>query len=289
MTRILRLLPCLLPLLLRSLAPTPAAAQPPKVGVAPPKFEIELGDRGETHSFRVFNYDDDPIEAEVSVHNWELDENNKTQILPPTEQSLDSWIAINPVRFTVPPRGSQVVRFAIRPKVELEDGEHRAILYVTSKPTEEKELSVRFNLRIGMAVYGYVGEVERVGELAAVAVDPTALRFEIESRGNAHVRLAGRFAVWHADAYPEAEEGPPPPIPELPEAGEEVTLPEGVVTIGELPAKPVLAGTRRTVPHPLAEPLPPGEYVLRLVGTLGASSVERTLPFSIPSSAPPSP
>jgi hypothetical protein len=249
--------------------------------VAPPKFEIELGDRGETHSFRVFNYDDDPITAEVSVHNWELDENNKTRILPPTEQSLDSWIAINPVRFTIPPRGSQVVRFAIRPKVELVDGEHRAILYVTSKPTEEKALSVRFNLRIGMAVYGYVGAVERVGELVAVAVDPAALRFEIESRGNAHVRLAGRFAVWRADAYPE--EGPPPPVPELPEAGEEAVLPPGVVTVGELPAKPVLAGTRRTVPQPLAEPLPPGDYVLRLVGTLGASSVERTLPFSIPS------
>ncbi len=254
----------------------PLAAQPPKLGVSPSTFNIEIGSRPVTQSFRVFNYDDDAFDAEITVHNWDLDEDNKTRILPPTEQSLDQWIVVNPVRFTIPPRSSQVVRFSIRPRVEPAPGEHRAMIYLISKPAAGKELGVRFNLRFGLAVYGHVGEVTRRGTLHAVDVDASSASFDVSSEGSANVRFDGQYAVWPADAYPGAEATTRIADPEAPEA-----LPEPVVTAGGLPNKPVLPGTRRRIPLRLAQALPPGDYVLDLNGSLGETEIDMAVAFSV--------
>ncbi|MEM7588150.1 MAG: molecular chaperone [Acidobacteriota bacterium] len=261
--------------LLLLVATVPLAAQPPKLGVSPPKFELHLDDAPGTQAFRVFNYDDEPFDAEITVHNWDLDEHSKTRILPPTEQSLDQWIVINPVRFTIEPNSSQVVRFSVRPQVEPEPGEHRAVIYVTSQPSQEKSLSMRFTLKLGMAVYGYVGDVQRAGTLHDVRVDgPTAL-FDLSSTGTAHVRLDGQYAVWLADRYPGGGE-----IRPLAEPGS-AELPPGMLQAGALPAKPVLAGTRRQMPLQFAEALAPGEYVLDVKGRLGETAIDRAVPFVV--------
>ena len=36
---------------------------------------------------------------------------------------------INPVEFTIPAGGEQVVRFAVRPRAQPEPGEHRAMVF----------------------------------------------------------------------------------------------------------------------------------------------------------------
>ncbi len=267
-----------------------AAAQPPKLGVSPPIFQIELGERSLTHSFRLFNYDDEPVEAEIAVHNWELDAEGKTQILPPTETSLDRWIVINPVRLTIPAKGSQVVRFSVRPRVELQPGEHRAMIFVTSNPARDKELSVRFNLRLGMAVYATVGEVSRHGTLHGVQASATELRFDISCEGNAHARLSGQFRVWPAADFPGVDiPGVDIPGAEVTEgtagAGElETVVPAPILRAGALPSRPVLPASRRFVRVPLAEPLPPGDYVLDLHGALGETEIDRSFSFTVPPS-----
>ena len=255
----------------------PAQAQPPKVGVSPPMFQVEISDRPKTHSFRLFNYDDDPVSAELTVHNWELDEEGQTRILPPTEDSLDQWIVINPVRLVIPPNGSQVVRFSIRPRKQPTPGEHRAMIFVTSQPAEEKKLSIRFNLRLGMAVYGTVGEVTRRGTLHGVETSADELRFDVSGQGTAHSRLAGQFAIWPAEEFPgdEATEA----IEGLGEEGTEVPAP--ILRAGPLPNRPVLPDGRRYIRLPFAEPLAPGEYVLDLHGTLGETPIDRSFSFSI--------
>lgn len=255
----------------------PAGAQPPKLGVSPPKFEVEITDQPKTHSFRLFNYDDDPVSAELTVHNWDLDEEGKTRLLPPTEDSLDQWIVINPVRLTIPPKGSQVVRFSIRPRKQPAPGEHRAMIFITSQPTEEKKLSIRFNLRLGMAVYGTVGEVTRRGTLHGVQTSADELRFDVSSEGTAHARLVGQFAVWPAAEFPGDEATQP--IEDLGE--EDIEIPAPILRAGPLPNRPVLPASRRFIRLAMPEPLPPGEYVLDLHGSLGETPIDRSFAFSV--------
>ncbi len=259
------------------LLPFPAQAQPPKIGVSPPMFQVEISDRPKTHSFRLFNYDDDPVSAELSVHNWELDEEGQTRILPPTEDSLDQWIVINPVRLVIPPKGSQVVRFSIRPRKQPAPGEHRAMIFVTSQPAEEKKLSLRFNLRLGMAVYATVGEVTRRGTLHGVEASADEVRFDVSGQGTAHARLEGQFAIWPAEQFPGDEATGP--IESLGEEGIEISAP--ILRAGLLPNRPVLPEGRRFIRLPISEPLPPGEYVLDLHGSLGETQIDRSFAFSI--------
>ena len=257
-------------------------SEPPiSIGVSPPRFEIEIGSVPVTKAARVFNFGTKPLEIKASVHGWELDEKNQVQLVEPTEQSLDQWIVINPLRFTVQPGESQTVRFSVRPKVRPEPGEHRAIIYFEQPPSNEGSIAVVG--RIGVAVYGYVGPVTRLGELNGIAVDAKAAApvagLDITSLGTAHVRLGGQYAIWPAAAYPGVET-----TRFLPELGErEIVLPEAIVDVGFLPALPVLPGDRRTLPLYLPPGMPPGEYVLDINGNLSGEPLDLAVPFTVAS------
>ena len=84
---------------------------PARVAVSPSKFEIEIGAKPTTQALRLFNLGDERVEVQVTVATWELDEANRVQVVEPTEQSLDQWIVINPLRFEIPAHESQTVRF----------------------------------------------------------------------------------------------------------------------------------------------------------------------------------
>ena len=163
----------LLPLAVAGLALQAAAQEPspppPQVGISPTRFELEIGARPTLESFRVVNLGDDPLEIQISVAHWEMDENNQVTVVAPTEQSLDQWMVINPLRFTLPPRQTQAVRFSIRPRVEPEPGEHRAMIYLQQiLPEGGGTPGIRFRFQYGVTVYGYAGEVRRLGKLHAV-------------------------------------------------------------------------------------------------------------------------
>ena len=254
--------------------------QPPiTIGVSPPRFEIEIGSVPVTRAARVFNFGSAPMEIRASVHGWDLDEENQVRLVEPTEQSLDQWIVINPLRFTVQPGESQTVRFSVRPKVRPEPGEHRAIIYFEQPPSKGGSISVIG--RIGVAVYGYVGPVEREGTLNRILVDTTTAaplaQLDISSSGTAHVRLGGQYAVWPAASYPGAES-----TRLFPELGErEIDLPEALVDVGFLPGLPVLPGSRRTLPLHLPREIPPGDYVLDINGDLSGRPLDLAVPFTV--------
>ncbi len=270
----------LLPLAVAALALQTAAQEPapppPQVGISPTRFELEIGARPTLESFRVVNLGDDPLEIQISVAHWEMDENNRVTVVAPTEQSLDQWMVVNPLRFTLPPRQTQAVRFSVRPRVEPEPGEHRAMIYLNQILPEDGGTGIRFRFQYGITVYGYAGEVRRLGKLHAVRPrEGPRFDFDISSEGNAYVRMAGQWTVWPAGAYPGAEH-----TEEV--TGNEARLPGAVIQAGSLPALPVLAGTRRILPLAPQLRLPPGSYVLDLNGTLHDQAIDMGVPFTVP-------
>lgn len=263
----------------------PLAAQ---LAVAPTKFDLGLDEASATQSMRVTNFGRKTMEVSVSVVHWDLDEQNKIRILPPTEQSLDGWMVINPLRFTIAPGDSQTVRFAIRPKVRPEPGEHRAMIFLEQLPGE-KSAGMQFLFRVGIGVYGHSGEITRVATLHSLEVEGRTVVFDLTSEGSANVRFHGQYAVWPADRYPGMAETAL--IEQLDDPATE--RPEHLLLAGALPNTPVLPGNRRRLLLEISDELPAGSYILDLNGTLGGESIDRAIPFSIltesqPGAEPPS-
>lgn len=280
------LLSTLLTLLFLAEGALGADPPPAQIAVSPPRIEMELGTRPVREHLRLANLGDKPVEVSVSTVNWDLDENNRVRVLPPNEQSLDQWMITNPTRFTIPAGESQVVRFAIRPRVRPEPGEHRAMIYFTEVPSgSATEGRVRVVFRVGAAIYAHVGDVTRRGKLRDVSRDgdsvPARFLFDIESEGKAHIRLDGQYAVWPASAYPGR-----PGTRALEDLGRpEFEPPKPIVIAGRLPTTPVLPGARRRIPLSLGASLSPGRYVLDVSGVLGETEIRREVPFTV-SAAP---
>ena len=261
-----------------------AVVHPPAVvAVSPGKFEIEIGNRPSVQSLRLFNLGDREIEVQASVANWTLTEDSTVRVVEPTEQSLDQWIVINPLRFKIAARSSQTVRFAVRPRVAPDAGEHRAMLYFEEMLPEERNAGeVYVNFKVGVAVYGNAGEIRREPELHGIEVVSDhrvfAARFDLSSHGNAHVRLGGQYAIWPVTAFPGASAVIP--IAKVGEAGAE--LPPGVLAAGLLPSVPVLAGTRREIPLIVRHALPAGEYVFATLGAISGRQFRESVRFLVP-------
>ena len=259
-----------------------AAAQTATIGVSPLRIEVALGTRPVAEAIQIMNLGTAPIELSVSVSNWILDEANQVKAIEPTEQSLDQWIAISPLRLSLPPGRLQTVRFTVRPKVKPEEGEHRAMIFFDEVPEAEPAVqTTRVVGRVGVAVYAHVGEVTRRAVLNCLEV-VTARRaaaavFDISSEGSAHARMSGRYVIWPVDRFP----GPSATAPPSPVGGNSA-VPEGAIEAAELPPTPVLPGFRRRIVMRLAREFEPGDYVLEVEGQLGEQPLRLAYPFVVP-------
>lgn len=256
-----------------------AATAAAQIGVSPPRSEVFLNEGTTTHTLRVYNFGDHDVEIAVSVRNWELDENNKVSLVEPTEQSLDQWMIVNPLKFHLAAGGSQAIRFSIRPKVTPEPGEHRAIMYFDELPglnLDPNVQQIRFSL--GSAIYAYAEPIERSAVLHGAILDGQSLKLDIESTGNAHVRATGQWAIWRTEAYP----GPEKTSPFVGLEEGKATLPEGVVQAGMLPSTPILPGTRRMLVAALPSGLEPGDYVVDVDAAIENVDVQESFTLTIP-------
>lgn len=254
------------------------------VGVSPPRVEVEIKDKSRSKTIKIGNFDKKPVQMRAYVRSWTLDENGKFQLVKSTEQTLDQWIVFTPSRFTIPPGGSQTIRLAIRPKVQPNEGEHRAILYLEEIPSESTRSSKAVTTvgRLGVVIYGYAGDVKKVGVLNSVNVDPSQngvkAVFDVSNKGNAHVKIRGQYAIWPAAKYPGAKATEP-----LKASGNQpVKLPPNIVFAGKLKLSPVLADTRRQLVLPIRKKLPPGNYVLDINADLSGVTVDKGIPFTVP-------
>ncbi|MBD2387970.1 fimbrial biogenesis chaperone [Cylindrospermum sp. FACHB-282] len=265
-----------------ALGTTPATAM--DIGVTPSRFEMEINaNKTRSQAIRVLNLSSKSVVLKVSVSDWVLNEDNKLQLVAPTEQSLSQWIIFTPSKFTIPARSAQTIRFSIRPKVKPRLGEHRALLYLEEvNPDNQQSKGVKVSGRLGVAIYGYVGDIKRVGVLNSVTVDtkPNSLKaiFDISSQGNAYVRLIGQYAIWLAAKYPGVQATKRVANLGKPEA----KLPEAVLDAGLLPSLPILPNNQRKLQLPITKTLPPGNYVLDINGTLGGVVIKKGIPFTVP-------
>ncbi|MBD2446740.1 molecular chaperone [Nostoc sp. FACHB-152] len=258
------------------------------IGVSPPRFELNLGQKKQnTQVFKVLNNGSKPATFRVYTQGWTLNEKNETQPISSTEQSLAQWIIVNPVQFTLPPGQTQTVRFAVRPRVQPNPGEHRAFIFIEELPSDNEiidpkaTVAVKVVGRFGVAVYGYVGDIKRVGVLNSIIVDtkaaPVKAAFDISSQGNAYVRLNGQYGIWPANKYPGASVTKK--IANL--QSKKTQLPDGLLEAGSLPSNPVLPGTRRQLILNISKKLPPGKYVLDVDGNLNATAIDKGITFTV--------
>ena len=138
---------------------------------------------------------------------------------------------------------------------------------------------------MGVAIFGYAGEIKKVGVLNSINVDskPNGVQaiFDVSSKGNAHVKMKGQYAIWPAAKYPGAKA-----TQELKKSrNQPVKLPENVIYAGRLTNSPVLADTRRQLVMPIKKKLPPGNYVLDINGELGGVPIDKGIPFTVPATA----
>lgn len=257
-----------------------------EIGVSPPRFEVDMNARNNrSNTITISNLSDKPAEIKAYVRNWKMNEQNQVQDIPSSENSLDQWIIFTPSRFTIPPGKTQTVRFAVRPKVKPAPGEYRAVIYLQeAAPASSPDAdSINTVGRVGVVIYGYAGEIKRVGTVNSVTVDTKPNRvqavFDVSNQGNAHVRIGGQFAIWPAAKYPGAKTTQP-----LAGVGNPNTkLPTDVVKAGLIDLVPVLPGDKhQKIVLPLIEKLPPGNYVLDINANLSGAPIDKGIPFTVP-------
>ena len=257
-------------------------APPGQIGVSPSMLELSIGSEPVNESLRLFNLKKTPTNVKVEVYNWTLDENNEVKLLPPTEQSLDQWMLINPTAFTLEPGKSQVVRLSVRPPVKPDPGEHRALIYFIEEPMEknvadEEKKPVEVLFKLGVGVYANANPVKRSSTLKTLSLDKSdnTLKAAIINSGNVHTRLTGGYSIWKKDDFPGIQNA------EKYVKNEDADKnPEGLVASGQLNQTPVLPGNTRTIITQLPSLPKSGSYIVAVSGELGDKKIEKTYPVS---------
>lgn len=236
-----------------------------QVGITPEKFIIDLDEGPRIHAYRLINMGSKPIRVAVDVTSFDMDEKNRLVRVPPDETALENWVVINPLEVEIPPNDSRVVRFSIRPAMELPEGEYRMAMQFRQMRLPEADTGhdldedasglvfrSRFNIR--SAIYATVGSIERTGRVLDHRLEADTLWLKVRNTGNGHIRLAGNWALWSRDGSGNARTEPP-------------------LYQGRLAARPVMPGDTRWLPVPLGESIAPGDYRIRLDARIGDQEI----------------
>lgn len=252
-----------------------------QLGVAPMRYEIELGPKPETRSLKIINQGVDEMEVAIRVANFTLDENNLIKEIASRPDSLDQWIIIRPLRFRLKAGEARTVRFAVRPLTRPKPGEYRAVIFIErSGMSAKQEGKLKIGFRFGVAVYAHVGPRTRQASLKGLAAAGDGLKLDIESTGNAHARIIGSYGVWPEQAFP-GKTVAAALIARSEFIKSRDHRPEGTATASLLPDTPVLPGARRTVKARFPSALPPGRYRALVRGRIGETPIERIVSFTV--------
>lgn len=275
-----RVLQCVCAMLCLVLASAASAQPAPRMGISPDRYQIEFDERGgQTQSLLVQNLSDEPLSLSLSVSNWELNENNQIVVAPPTESSLDQWIVINPLRVTIPPGAPQTIRWAVMPRLQPQQGEYRAIIFVEEElPAREDPNSteIRMKMRYGLPIYAQVGDPIESAQLNGVNITRTGetLSIDLTNDGNKHARLSGNYGIWPSDEFPGSKEA----LKQL-RAMNPQNQDEADFLFGNMPAAVILPGVRRAIPLGL-ELENEGEYTIQLNAAFAQLEITESLGFT---------
>ncbi len=258
-------------------------AQPTaRLGISPDKYLVEFGAGGSTpQSLMIKNLSDEPVTVKLSVSNWDLDDNNQVRVIPPTENSLDQWIVINPLRVVIPPDTPQTIRWAILPKQAPQAGEYRAIIFIEEELPEREHSdnpSLRMSIRFGIPVYAQRGEPADRLQLQEAHSTPDGMQVVLnaDNQGNRHARLRGSYGLWPRDQFPGKDRAL-----KIMRDARQSRMTQAGYTVGMLPETVLLPANRRQIallPPDTAEP----GMVVQLDATFGPMTIEDTIRLSQP-------
>jgi len=239
-------------------------------------FEMEIGEKPVNDSVTITNYKKRPATFRIDLYTWTLDNNHEFKIISSSPQSLDQWMVVNPLRFTIPPGGQQTVRFSIRPRLKPRPGEHRAIMFLVEEPAQATPVTgTPVFMRFGISIYGYVKPVIHSARLLNLSYNQSTaiISAHVINSGNVHTRLKGRYAVWEKGQFPGL--ATTKKVLETLKPGKE---PAGYVTSGFIPGNPVLAGTERRYTMKVSLPKQSrGPYVVAIIGEFDGKPLEKVL------------
>ncbi len=270
-----RIIFCLLPLIMFASAERASADGPPgQVAISPSLVELSVDDAPINGSIRMQNLKSEALTVKVEVFNWTLDERNDVKLLPGDPQSLDQWLLISPLFFTIEPGGNQVIRYSVRPGVKPEPGEHRAMIYLSeqgdSQGRDGQGFKIRF--RYGLAMYGHSGSRHESAEIEGLSLDKGSLAFKavVRNTGNIHTRLTGTYALWKPGSFPGFRQ-----MKNMIDEGQGDHRPEGLIATGSLHGSPILPGQRRTITELLGVAGPKGGCEVAIIGKIGGCRIEK--------------
>ena len=240
----------------------------PFLAVSPARFEVDLNarDAKQTRTITLVNLSKTEQKISVEVNNFSLDEDNAAVNVEPNEQSLDQWLVINPLNFTIAPEASQTVRFAIRPRAKPEPGEHRAMIYFTQSTADNIEkLKVNLNVQVGVPVYAHSGSVTIAGGLDDIAINANFQQIKLSVKahndGNKNLRVNGGITVWKEEQFSD-EDRATEWLKDATHFFPDATHPDSVVLVRTLNQSAILPGHIRTIETVIDLPTEAGDYVL---------------------------
>ncbi|NTV01254.1 MAG: molecular chaperone [Chlorobiaceae bacterium] len=245
-----------------------------QLAISPGIVELSIDSKPAIGSIRLQNLKNEPVKVKLSVYNWTLDEQNNVKLIPGSPQSLDQWLLISPLSFTLEPGGCQVIRYSVRPNVQPEPGEHRALLSISEEDSgnESWKEGIRLKFNYSMAMYGYCGSTHESAEIESLLLDrhAGAIRAVVRNNGNMHTRLTGDYTLWKAGTFPGFKA-----MKEYLRNSTEWRKPEGLIASGSIFSMPVLPGHRRTITESLGVSGQKSGYVVAFNGKLGGRQIER--------------
>ncbi len=185
----------------------PLQAALPQFSITPSRFEILLEPRSRTiQTITICNSGTEELNLTALTQDWELDEKGKLVLLEPatSARSASNWLRFNPKNIKVGPEKEQIIRFAVTAPPEVEPGEYRTAILLTTDETFTAEAELNIRPQFAILLYINIPAIKRRGviENLEISTDDTGTylaRGEIMATGNAHLRVTGAYSLQNND------------------------------------------------------------------------------------------
>jgi fimbrial chaperone protein len=179
------------------------------------EFDLDRGRPSET--ITVTNLTDEETRYRAKILHFLYTKDGGVQEVPPDEHSLAQWIKLNPKEFTLPPKGSRVIRLSVIPPDHLAPGEYWAAIEFdplagqVSETDDGQGRTIRLHVTASIIVpiVGQVGEVVYGAELRGLQAWKTHSGVEIHAdlvnTGTARIGLSGTCEILDASGAVVAE------------------------------------------------------------------------------------
>lgn len=191
-------------MLLGGIAPDSALAT---ISIHPARIELTL-DRGRpSRTITVTNLTDAETRYRAHVRHFTYSKTGAIIQIPPDEHSLAKWTKMNPREFTLPPRGSRVIRLSVIPPKKLTDGEYWAAIefeplqgrMVESEDAAGRTMRLEVTASIVVPIIGHVGDLEYGFDLIDLKAwkkdDGVVVSAHVGNTGTGRLRVEGFYEV----------------------------------------------------------------------------------------------